>query len=57
MDDISYVIIDSGNDQINGIKLIPIIAYKLPAAFNAGSIPNGPPLEDARLAVYEDEER
>lgn len=40
---ISYVINASGNDQINGMTHTPIIAYKFPAAFRVGSIPNGPP--------------
>jgi hypothetical protein len=38
-----YVMYISGTAHTNGIKAIPIIAYKFPAAFTAGSIPKGPP--------------
>ena len=33
----------SGIVQRKGIKAMLIIAYKFPAAFTVGSIPNGPP--------------
>jgi hypothetical protein len=33
----------SGTAHKRGIKAIPIIAYRLPAALTVGSIPNGPP--------------
>ena len=44
--DSSYVMTASGNAQRTGITAKPINAYRLPAAFNDGSTPNGPPIRN-----------